>query len=185
MCALQEDTGELTPSEKEEKNKPAKLYGRLNLLWYALAAAAVVGIDQLTKWLAVTMLKPVGDYPLWKGVLHLTYVENTGAAFGMLSDKRWVFMIASSVAVIGISVFICIYSRRLHPLAGISLAMIVGGGVGNMIDRLINGYVVDFINFELIDFAVFNGADSFICVGAGLMIIYVMVTEIRDGKKKA
>lgn len=161
-----------------------KTYNRIWLMAYLLSAAAIVGIDQLTKWLTVKYLKPIGDFPLIKDVLHLTYVENRGAAFGMLSDNRWVFMVLSTVAILGIAVFMCVFSHRINPIFGSALAMIVGGGIGNMIDRITLGYVVDFINFELIDFAVFNGADSFICIGAAIMFIYVIFFDKEEKTDK-
>jgi signal peptidase II len=69
-------------------------------------------------------------------------------------------------------------------LAGISLSMLISGGIGNMIDRIALGYVVDFIDFRLINFAIFNGADSFVCVGAGLLILALVLDMVREGKEK-
>ena len=94
-----------------------------------------VGLDQLTKLLAVQYLKPIGSYPLWQNVLHLTYVENRGAAFGMLSNQRWVFMIFSTVAIIGLVVYLFRFCKE-GKWVKVALAMIIGGGIGNMIDRL-------------------------------------------------
>ncbi|MBQ8508295.1 MAG: signal peptidase II [Clostridia bacterium] len=156
--------------------------GILKKALWLIIAAAVVGIDQLTKQLAVTYLKPIDTKPLIEGVLHLTYLENRGAAFGMLADHRWVFMITSTAAVIGITIFMyAAWDKFYHPLLYTGLAFIVGGGIGNMIDRVLAGYVVDFIDFRLINFAIFNGADSFVCVGAALVVIWVLVIE---GKKE-
>ena len=137
--------------------------------------------DQLTKWLAVIYLQGEPSFPLWKDVLHFTFVKNEGAAFGMLSNHRWVFMIFSTVAIIGL----LIYLLRFRPkprLVQITLAMIIGGGIGNMIDRILLGYVIDFIDFTLIDFAVFNVADSFVTVGAFLLMGYLVWEIIRDSR---
>ena len=145
-----------------------------------------VGLDQLTKYLAVEFLKPIKSYPLWKGVLHLTYIENEGAAFGMLSNHRWVFMIFSSVAIVGVSVYLFRFCRE-GKWVKVALAMIVGGGIGNMIDRIALGYVVDFVDFTLIHFAVFNVADSFVSVGAVMLVIWFvrgMILEYRSEKQK-
>ena len=145
-----------------------------------------VGLDQLTKYLAVEFLKPIRSYPLWKGVLHLTYIENEGAAFGMLSNHRWVFMIFSSVAIVGVSIYLFRFCRE-GKWVKVALAMIVGGGIGNMIDRIALGYVVDFVDFTLIHFAVFNVADSFVSVGAVMLVIWfvrAMILEYRNGKTK-
>ncbi|MBO5273731.1 MAG: signal peptidase II [Clostridia bacterium] len=152
--------------------------------------AAVIVIDQVTKQLAVVHLMPIRDFPLIEDVLHLTYSENRGAAFSMLENHRWVFLITSTVAIVVILVGMIIYRKKLNLPLAVSLSFIVGGGIGNMIDRLALGYVVDFINVELINFAIFNAADSFICVGAAIMLIYMIffdgknekVSETKDGR---
>ena len=157
------------------------LYGTKERWYYWLVILGAIFIDQFTKWLAVNYLKPVGSVPLWQGVLHLTYLQNKGAAFGMLSDRRAVFMVISSL---GLTVFL-IYlfaKKERETLLDIGLAMVIGGGIGNMIDRIALGYVVDFIDFALIDFAIFNGADSFVCVGAGMMILAMILSIIRESK---
>ena len=142
-----------------------------------------IGIDQITKLLAVKFLKPIDTLPIIEDVIHLTYVENRGAAFGMLSDSRWVFMVVSSIAIVAMLVFL--YSGMAqNRLYEISVAMIISGGIGNMIDRTALGYVVDMIDFRIIDFAVFNGADSFVCVGAGLLILALVLDIIKESKLK-
>ena len=143
--------------------------------------AGVIGLDQLTKWLSVVYLQGEPSFPLWREVLHFTYVENRGMAFGMLANHRWVFMVFSTVSIIAL----LIYLFRFRPESRwmqVSMAMIIGGGIGNMIDRIFLGYVIDFIDFTLIDFAVFNIADSFVCVGAGMMIVYLIIDLIREIK---
>lgn len=153
-------------------------------IFWLLLTALTVGIDQLTKYLAVEYLKPVDTVPIIDGVIHLTYLENRGAAFGMLSEHRWVFMLTSTVAVIAVLIFmIAWYKKYYNPLLYTALAFIAGGGIGNMIDRVALGYVVDFVDFRLINFAVFNAADSFVCIGAALVIIYVFVSERKSAKK--
>lgn len=140
-----------------------------------------IALDQLTKWLAVAFLEGQPSFPIWQDVLHLTFAKNEGAAFGMLSNHRWVFMIFSTVAIIGL----LIYLFRFRPKSRyvqITLAMIVGGGIGNMIDRVILGYVIDFIDFTLINFAIFNVADSFVTVGAFMLMGYLIWDMIREVK---
>ncbi len=164
----------------QEKKSP-----RLYFIYAAIVAVTVL-IDQITKYLAVKYLTAVDTVPLIKDVLHLTYVENTGAAFGMMKDKRWVFMTVSVVAIAVLIGVIIAYGREL-VFASVSLAMVLGGGIGNMIDRTLLGYVVDFIDFRLINFAVFNGADSFVCVGAFFLIIYLfkdLISEYKAEKEK-
>ena len=143
--------------------------------------AAVIGLDQLTKWLTVVNLAEYESFPLWQDVLHFTYVKNTGMAFGMLKDHRWVFMVFSTIAIVAL----IIYLFRFRPESRwmqVSMAMIIGGGIGNMIDRVFLGYVVDFIDVTLINFAVFNVADSFVCVGAGIMILCLVLDLIKEIK---
>lgn len=142
----------------------------------------IVGVDQLTKWLAVIYLQGEPSFPLWKDVLHFTYVENPGMAFGMMQNNRWVFMVFSTVAIVGLAVYLFRFRPESRWMQ-VSLALIIGGGIGNMIDRVVLGYVIDFIDFTLIDFAVFNVADSFVCVGAGMMIVYLIADIVKDYKK--
>jgi signal peptidase II len=149
-----------------------------------LLIAIIVGIialDQVTKWLAVIYLQGEPSFPLWQDVLHFTYARNEGAAFGILSDQRWVFMVFSTVAIIALLAVLFIY-RPKSRYVQITLAMIIGGGIGNMIDRFALGYVIDFIDFTLIDFAVFNVADSFVTVGAFMLMGYLILDLIREMK---
>lgn len=142
-----------------------------------------IALDQLTKWLAVKFLAPITTQPIIKNVLHLTYVENRGAAFGMLANHRWIFMIISTATIL--LLLGVLYAGYLpNMLYKVSVSMIVSGGIGNMIDRLMLGYVVDFIDFRLINFAIFNGADSFVCVGAGLLILALIKDIIAESKTK-
>ena len=147
-------------------------------IWLAIMAIAVF-LDQITKYLTILYLKTVDTVPLWEGVLHLTYVENPGAAFGMMKDSRWFFMVVSSVAIVGILGYMLV-KKPTDRIECLSFSFIVGGGIGNMIDRVALGYVVDMIDLRLINFAVFNVADSFVCVGAGLMLLWVIRTMIAE-----
>ena len=147
---------------------------------FSVIIAVGIILDQLTKWLAVTYLQPIwpDSVPIIDGVLQLTYAENTGAAFSMLSDAPWVFKSISAVAIVAMLIYLYGFKggRRLQDIA---LAMIISGGIGNMIDRLALNSVIDFIDFCLIDFAIFNGADSFVCVGAGLLILS-LILDMKD-----
>ncbi len=152
------------------------------MIWILIAVIlGSVALDQLSKWLAVVYLQGEPSFPLWKDVLHLTFVKNEGAAFGMLADHRWVFMIFSTVAIVGLSIYLFGFCKE-RRLVKVCLAMIIGGGIGNMIDRVALGYVVDFIDFTLINFAVFNVADSFVCVGAFLLMGYFVAEMIKEYK---
>ena len=155
-------------------------------LEYTIASAIIlvgIALDQITKWLAVKFLSPIPTKPIINGVLHLTYVENRGAAFGILADHRWVFIVISTATIL--LLLGALYTGYLpNRLYKVSVAMIISGGIGNMIDRLSLGYVVDFIDFRLINFAVFNGADSFVCVGAGLLVLALILDIIKESKAK-
>ena len=155
------------------------------LIWFAVIIVTVF-LDQLTKYLTVLHLKPIDTYPIIEDVFHLTYVENTGAAFGMMKDARWVFMVTSTVAIIGILGYmirrVYVKKEKIPVMEALSLSLIVGGGIGNMIDRTVLGYVVDMIDCRFINFAVFNVADSFVCVGAGLMVLYLIVLTVKEYK---
>ena len=153
------------------------------MLVFFLITAGVILLDQITKILALQHLAPVGSLPLWENVLHLTYVENTGAAFGMLKDHRWVFMVISTVALGGMIVYMFL-NKTKHPLETTAVAFIVGGGIGNMIDRLTRGFVVDFVDVKCIPHwnYIFNVADIFVCVGCGLFILYVLLFETKSKK---
>ena len=149
---------------------------------YTAIIATVIAMDQITKALAVKFLMPIDTQPIIEGVLHLTYAENEGAAFGILANHRWVFM-SVSIAAIAIFLFL-LYAGVLRGnlLYTSSIALMIAGGIGNMIDRIALGYVVDFIDFRLIDFAIFNGADSFVCIGAALLLFSVVMDVVKEAK---
>ena len=158
---------------------------RLKLKEYIIYAAIILGgvaLDQLTKIIATKYLEPIGTVEIIKGLVDLTYHTNDGMAFGMLGGHRWIFMSVSTImiAALGYLLFSGRLETRLHK---VSCAMIISGGIGNMIDRISLHYVVDFIYFDIIDFAVFNGADSFVCVGAGLLVL-ALILEMKDEMKK-
>lgn len=159
------------------------------------SAIIVVGIilDQLTKFLTVEFMTKGQSIPLIKGFLHLTYTTNDGMAFGAMdgADERWIFMLISTLMIIGFTVYLYL-GHADNLLYGVSMSMVVSGGIGNMIDRLGfgfyvnpvtgNGEVIDFIDFCGIWNAVFNGADSFVCVGAGLLMLALVLDIIKESK---
>lgn len=155
-----------------------------------LAALALVGIDQLTKWLAVSMLKPVGSVNLisisGREWLNLTYVENTGAAFSILEGKQIFLIVITSVVIAAMIVMLLTKRVKSKPVMW-SIALIIAGGIGNLIDRIFNGYVVDFVDVRIIKFAVFNFADICAVVGAVLLILFIIIDEVKSAatKKKA
>ena len=152
-----------------------------------LAALALVGIDQLTKWLAVSMLKPVGSVNLisisGKEWLNLTYVENTGAAFSILEGKQIFLIVITSVVIAAMIVMLLTKRVKSKPVMW-SIALIIAGGIGNLIDRIFNGYVVDFVDVRIIKFAVFNFADICAVVGAVLLILFIIIDEVKSAAAK-
>jgi len=160
----------------------------VSLTVYFLIVLFIIVIDQLTKFIAVEYLTKVDTIPLIEDVFHLTYVENRGAAFGILKDHRWVFMVVSSFVILLIVFVVIKYKSNLHAFMLTGLSFALGGGIGNMIDRTVCGFVVDFLDFTLIDFPVFNVADMFICVGVGFMLLDILLSKsdlsFLDGGKK-
>ncbi len=144
-----------------------------------------VFLDQITKYLVVIYMDLYESVDIIPGVLRFTYIRNEGAAFGSFSDSRWVFMVLSAVAIVGILVYFFV-KKPQNKLFCSALTLIVGGGVGNMIDRIRLGYVVDFIDFYAFPNVWkwnFNVADSFVCVGAGLVILWMIIDIVKENKK--
>lgn len=140
--------------------------------------------DQWTKKLAVLNLKNGKEITLIDNVLYFVYHENKGAAFGILQEKQTFFYIITIIIMTIILAYIVINKwNKENVLLYISLLCIFGGAIGNFIDRFKNKFVVDFIYFKPIDFPVFNVADSFICVGAGLLILYVIFSKEKCESK--
>lgn len=134
--------------------------------------AVLVGIDQFTKWLAVLSLKDAPPVSWIPQLLGFSYVENEGAAFGILQGARWFFLVLTGVTMTAVLMLLLFGNFRRYTMFNISATLIVAGGFGNFIDRLIHGYVVDFIEFLFIDFPVFNVADCYIVVGSVLLLIF-------------
>lgn len=155
------------------------------MLVWLMIIVGVVFLDQLTKWLTVINLELGETFPVIEGVFHFTYRQNTGAAFSLFDepDQRWIFMTISTVAIIAMLVYLAI-NRNKSKLLCVALSFVVGGGIGNMIDRCLLKYVVDFIDVRLINFAVFNVADSFVCVGVGLLALYIILDEAKEIKRE-
>lgn len=149
-------------------------------MYYYIAIALLIALDQWTKLLAVKFLMPIDTLPLWQNVLHLTYAENTGAAFSMLSGNQ-TFLIGITGVVILI-MFVVLLRFMKNPdemLLKICLVLLIGGGIGNLIDRVRLDYVVDFIDVRLIHFAIFNGADSFVSIGTVLLFYIVLFNKTK------
>ena len=144
--------------------------------------ALLVGLDQLTKYAAISTVKVTGAKEFLFGLFQFRYVENTGAAFSSFSDNTTLLTVATLIILS--FCLVLLLSKKLKPMfVNICLLLVVAGGIGNVIDRILYGYVVDFIEPLFIDFAVFNFADCCITVGA-LMLIGYEVYEIFGERKK-
>ena len=136
----------------------------------------IVTADQITKHLAVTYLKPLGTIPIIEGVFSLTYVENHGAAFGILQNQRW-FLVILPIIIVAAVVFYLKSHRQDSLLRRISLALILGGALGNLIDRMFPGYVIDMLQATFIEFPVFNVADSAVVCGTILLAFQILFLD--------
>ncbi|MBU7581863.1 MAG: lipoprotein signal peptidase [Nostoc sp. TH1S01] len=138
------------------------------LFW--IAAFTAFFLDQLTKYWVVQTFKLGETLPLIPGVFHFTYVTNTGAAFSLLSGKvEWLRWLSLGVSLVLIA--LALLGPILNRWDQLGYGLILGGAMGNGIDRFVLGYVVDFLDFRLINFAVFNIADSFISIGIVCLLI--------------
>lgn len=154
-------------------------------VWLLIIASAVL-VDQLTKQLVVTYLALGESIDVIPGVFRFTYVQNKGAAFGMLSEHRWVFMVISVLAIAAIFVYLWKF-RPASRFACVGLSLVVGGGIGNMIDRCYLTYVIDFLDFcafPKLWMWVFNVADACVCVGGAMLVLWCILEIVRESKRK-
>ncbi len=143
-----------------------------------------VFLDQISKYLIVLNLDLYESVEVIPKVFRFTYIRNEGAAFGSMSDSRWLFMILSVVMIAGILVYI-FWKKPKSKLLMSALTMIVAGGIGNMIDRIRLGYVIDFLDFCAFPKVwkwTFNVADSFVVIGAGIIILWMILDAVKEYK---
>lgn len=156
-------------------------------MFQAVSVAVIIlltVIDQLTKYAVVTTLKGNEPQEFLFGLFQFRYVENTGAAFSSFSNSTTLLTVATVVILIGCLILL-LTKKIKSKFMNVCLVLVTAGGIGNVIDRIANGFVVDFIEPLFVDFAVFNFADCCITVGAILMIVYQIYDIIRDGKNKS
>ena len=130
-------------------------------------------LDQAAKLFAAGLLPSVKTIPILESVFHLTYVENTGAGFGVFAGHTWILTALTFLIIVFVVAYVTVKRPKNRTLLT-SLTFMMGGAVGNLIDRVRIGFVIDFFDFTLIDFPVFNIADCFITVGAVIFAIYVI-----------
>lgn len=156
--------------------------------FWLLAAVVLVVIDRLTKWLVITNITLNDTIHLIKigdtEVLNLYYCLNDGAAFSGFSGQRIMLIVFTSAVILWL-LYMVLFKKIKSPLRVAAVILLIGGGIGNLIDRVFNhGLVVDFIDFRLINFPIFNFADICAVCGAGIIMISVLIEEIREHKHK-
>lgn len=174
------------PAERAEYMKIKPKITLKNALISLSVVVLTVLADFITKRVVMNSMQVGESIPLIKDVLHITYITNDGAAFGSFSEHRWVFMSVSALLIVFLTCTV-IFWDNASALFYVSLPMIIGGGIGNMIDRIAYKTVVDFIDFRAFPSLwkwIFNGADSFITVGVILMILWFILEEVRNSKQK-
>ncbi len=150
---------------------------------WIIIAVAVILIDQLSKLFIVSNVSLYEHFTFIPGIIDIAYVKNTGAAFSILNDHTWLLGALSII----VSLLIILYMVKTKPmdkLTVISAGLVLGGALGNGIDRIVRQYVVDFIEFSFINFPVFNVADIAITVGACLIILSIIISEKELKKDK-
>jgi len=147
-----------------------------------LAAAALVAVDQFIKRWATAVLMPVGGITILPGIVELRYYLNDGMAFSMLAGQQKLLVIATTLMLIGVLAWLAL--RKMPMLERAAWTLVLGGGIGNLVDRIANGVVVDYINLLFMDFAVFNFADICICTGVGLLILAILLEPRKPEPQK-
>ncbi len=147
----------------------------------AVIALLLIILDQITKILIHANFTENESIDVIPGILDLTYVKNRGAAFGILSGHRWVFLSVTTLILIA-AVFLLLTDKIKDKLTIMAAMLIISGGIGNMIDRIFREYVVDFVNFKIINFYVFNIADSCVVIGSCLIIFKLLKEMHQDSK---
>lgn len=150
---------------------------------YYLISLLILGLDQWTKYLTIQHIAMYEVKELINGVLSLTYIRNSGAAMSILEGKMVFFYVVTLIVVIGVVYTLHKYGKN-QRLFSTALAFILGGAIGNFIDRLLYQSVVDMIRIEFISFPIFNVADLALTIGVGLMILHVLFDEYTDNKNK-
>ena len=151
-------------------------------MYYLVMAAVIAGLDQAFKYWVVANIAERGYFELLPGFMHLTFIKNTGASFSILEGQRWLLLGITVVALVLLVWFI--FKSDCTRWERVCLASVMGGAVGNAIDRVLFGYVVDMFEVEFVRFAVFNVADCFIVCGGILFCILYIIRTVKEEKDK-
>ncbi len=148
-----------------------------------ILSVILLALDQLIKWWAVNSLASVGSITVIPHLLNFTYVENYGAAFGILQDKRLLLVLLTG-SILGAAVYLLLSGKIKGKMLSMSVSLILAGGTGNLLDRIFRGFVVDYLDINpLFSYPVFNFADCCVVIGTGILVVYLLFFEDRDKKK--
>ena len=152
-------------------------------MWYAILLAGAIGLDQLLKWWVTSHLEVGQSAPLLPGVVQLTRLHNTGAAWSSFSGKTGLLAVVTIVLMLAVA-WLLVKKIVRHPLGVTAGVLILGGGIGNVIDRVCRGYVVDMFDLQVISYPIFNLADCFVVAGVILGAVYYLWFYEKYDKKK-
>lgn len=153
------------------------------MIIYYIIAMILIGLDQLSKYLTVQEIALGEVVSLVPNVLSLTYIRNSGAAWSILEDQM-IFFYVITVVVVGALIYFLHTEGKKSPIASTGIALIMGGAIGNFIDRLHLKYVIDMIRLEFINFPIFNVADMALTIGVIILIGYIVYDELVKKKVK-
>lgn len=148
-----------------------------------IIVAVLVAIDQLIKLLVIEHLKPIGSLPLVDGFIQLNYAENTGAAFGSFSGKTSLLSIFTFIVIVAGFIYLFVKKRKVDG-EYVCIALIIAGGLGNLVDRVFRGFVVDYIEPLFIDFAIFNFADILVTCSCVALVIWLFYDMYKEAKRE-
>ncbi len=153
---------------------------RLHSVIVLLVAVVLLAVDQISKYYVLRFLRPVGSISVIDGLLEFSYLENTGAAFGLFHNIPWAIFVFN--ILVSLVLLIILFRYRNHTFFSLAaLALLLSGGIGNLLDRVFHGFVVDFIHVLFFGY-VFNFADCCVTVGAVLLSIHVLLAACREKK---
>lgn len=153
----------------------------MKLLFYYLIVVFVTGLDQFFKQIIIDHVDLFEKITIFPGILDITHIRNFGAAYNLFSQMPLLLIIMPASIMLAGLVYIGYTRKRNNFLLLVAIAMVIGGGLGNLIDRIIKGYVVDFLDIHIIP--IFNVADIFICTGCGLLFIYLIFIDGKQNEK--
>lgn len=142
---------------------------------YEVIVAILIGLDQIIKYVVLNYLQVQGSIPIINNIFNLTYVENRGAAFGMLQNNQTIFIVVAAIS--SCYGLYYLHTKKVNNIGKIGILLVISGAIGNLIDRVRLGFVVDYLDFHIIWNYVFNLADCFVVVGTILLCIYIITSE--------